>query len=127
MGAHAVFSRFPKRSEILYLRWEKQSSEALEEMRLENLEGPGVDLKERDRLAVRFNESTDSAEKLRLLELMEPYHAALHAHIKRSQAINRKLKRVEAETSRRTVRADRYRAPKRVAHGATRPHPHLLR
>ncbi|MCW6054174.1 hypothetical protein K7K06_00735 [Pseudomonas sp. 17] len=90
------FSRLPKRSEILYARWERQSAEALEEMRLENLKGPGVDLKERDRLAVRFNESTDSAEKLRLLELMEPYHAALQAHIKRSQAIDRKLKRVDA-------------------------------
>ncbi|WP_122745915.1 hypothetical protein, partial [Pseudomonas viridiflava] len=90
------FSRLPKRSEILYLRWEKQSSEALEEMRLETLKGPGVDLKERDLLAVRFNESTDAAEKLRLLELMEPYGAALNAHIKRSQAISRKLKRVDA-------------------------------
>lgn len=27
---------------------------------------------------------------------MEPYDAALHAHIKRSQAISRKLKRVDA-------------------------------
>lgn len=56
------FSRPPKLSEILHLRWEKQSSEALEEMRLENLKGPGVDLNVRDCLAVRFNESTDSAE-----------------------------------------------------------------
>ncbi|AYL18814.1 hypothetical protein D9N00_19195 [Pseudomonas syringae pv. actinidiae] len=90
------FCRLPTRSEILYLRWEKQSAEVLEEMRIENLKGAGVDIKERDRLAVRFNESTDSAEKLRLLELMEPYHAALQAHIKRSQAIDRKLKRVDA-------------------------------
>jgi hypothetical protein len=90
------FFRLPKRSDILYLRWAKQSADALEEMRLENLRVSGVDMKERDRLAARFNASTDSAERLRLIELMEPYHAALQAHIKRSQAIDRKMKKVDA-------------------------------
>jgi hypothetical protein len=90
------FFRLPKRSDILYLRWVKQSADVLEEMRLENLRGSGVDMKERDRLAVMFNASTDSAERLRLIELMEPYHAALQAHIKRSQAIDRKMKKVDA-------------------------------
>jgi hypothetical protein len=88
--------RLPKRSDILYLRWEKQSADVLEEMRLENLRGSGVDMKKRDRLAVRFNASTDSVERLRLIELMEPYHAALQAHIKRSQSIDRKMKKVDA-------------------------------
>lgn len=88
--------RLPKRSEILYLRWEKQSAQVLEEMRLENLKGSGVDMKERDLLAIRFNASTDLAERLRLIELMEPYHVALQAHIKRSQAIDRKMKKVDA-------------------------------
>lgn len=90
------YFRLPKRSDILYHRWEKQSADALEEMRQENLRGPGVDLKERDRLASLFNESTDSAEKLRLLKLMEPFDKALMAHIKRSQAIDKKMKKVDA-------------------------------
>ncbi len=89
------FSR-PKRSDVLYLRWERQSAEVLEEMQKENRALDGVDFKERDRLAVRFNESNDSAERLRLLELMAPYNKAMSDHIKRSQAIDRKSKRVDA-------------------------------
>ena len=89
------FSR-PKRSDVLYLRWERQSAEVLEEMQKENRALDGVDFKERDRLAVRFNESNDSAERLRLLELMAPYNKAMSDHIKRSRAIDRKSKRVDA-------------------------------
>lgn len=90
------FFQLPKRSEILYMRWEKQSADVLEEMSRENRAGSGVDMKERDRLAVRLNASTDSAERLRLIELMEPYHVALQDHIKRSQALDRKMKKVDA-------------------------------
>lgn len=86
----------PKRSDVLYIRWERQSAEVLEEMKKENHALDGVDFKERDRLAVKFNESNDSAEKLRLLELMQPYDKAMQDHIKRSQALDRKSKRVDA-------------------------------
>ncbi|MET0950212.1 MAG: hypothetical protein ABWY17_17180 [Pseudomonas sp.] len=89
------FSR-PKRSDVLYLRWERQSAEVLEEMQKENRALDGVDFKERDRLAVRFNESNDSAERMRLLDLMTPYNKAMSDHIKRSQAIEKKSKRVDA-------------------------------
>ena len=86
----------PKRSDVLYIRWQRQSAEVLEEMQKENRALDGLDFKERDRLAVRFNESKDAAEKLRLLELMQPYNKAMQDHIKRSQAIDRKSKRVDA-------------------------------
>lgn len=86
----------PKRSDVLYIRWQRQSAEALEEMQKENRALDGLDFKERDRLAVRFNESKDAAEKLRLLELMQPYKKAMQDHIKRSQALDRKSKRVDA-------------------------------
>lgn len=89
------FSR-PKRSDVLYLRWERQSAEVLEEMQKENRALDGVDFKARDRLAARFNESNDSAEKLRLLEQIEPYDKAMSDHIKRSQAIDRKSKKVDS-------------------------------
>ena len=49
-----------------------------------------------DRLAVRFNESKNRTEKLRFLELMQPYNKAMTDHIKRSQALDRKSKRVDA-------------------------------
>ena len=86
----------PKLSDVLYIRWQRQSAEVLEEMQKENRALDGVDFKERDRLAVRFNESKDPAEKLRLLELMQPYNKAMQDHIKRSQAIDMKSKRVDA-------------------------------
>ena len=86
----------PKRSDVLYIRWQRQSAEVLEEMQKENRALDGLDFKERDRLAVRFNESKDAAEKLRLLELMQPYNKAMQDHIKRSQAIDRKSKRVDS-------------------------------
>lgn len=88
--------RLPKRSDILYHRWDRLSADALDEMRQENLRGSGVDLKERDRLAALFNGSADSAERLRLMKLIEPYDKALLAHIKRSQAIDKKMKRIDA-------------------------------
>ena len=89
------FSR-PKRSDVLYLRWERQSAEVLEEMQKENRALDGVDFKARDQLAVRFNETNDSAEKLRLLKQIEPYDKAMSDHIKRSQAIDRKSKKIDA-------------------------------
>ncbi|WP_223535383.1 hypothetical protein [Pseudomonas sp. GL-B-16] len=86
----------PKRSDVLYMRWERQSAEVLDEMQKENRALDGVDFKERDRLAVRFNESKDPEEKLRLLKLIEPYDKAMSDHMKRSQAIDRKSKKVDA-------------------------------
>jgi hypothetical protein len=86
----------PKRSEVLYLRWERQSAQVLDEMQRENRALDGVDFAARDRLAERFNASTDSQEKLRLLKQIEPYDKAMSDHIKRSQAIDAKQKRVDA-------------------------------
>ena len=85
----------PKRSDVLYIRWQRQSAEVLEEMQKENRALDGVDFKARDKLAVRFNESKDPAEKLRLLELIQPYDKAMSDHIKRSQALDKKRKRVD--------------------------------
>lgn len=92
---HHVFI-LPKRSDVLYLRWQRQSADVLEEMQKENHALDGVDFKEHDRLAVRFNESSDPAEKMLLLDLMSPYNKAMSDHLKRSQAIDRKSKRVDA-------------------------------
>jgi hypothetical protein len=86
----------PKRSEVLYLRWGRQSAQVLKEMQRENRALDGVDFAARDRLAERFNASTDSQEKLRLLKQIEPYDKAMSDHIKRSQALDAKQKRVDA-------------------------------
>lgn len=89
------FSR-PKRSDVLYLRWERQSAEVIEEMQKESRALDGVDFKERDRLARLFNESRDSKEKLRLINLIEPYDKAMSDHIKRQQAIRKRSEKVDA-------------------------------
>lgn len=74
----------------------RKHSDVLEAMEKENRALDGYDFKERDRLAVKFNESTDSKEQLRLLGLIQPYDAAMSAHIKRSQALQSKSDKVDA-------------------------------
>ncbi|WP_435653058.1 hypothetical protein ACSC9T_08630 [Pseudomonas putida] len=86
----------PKRSDVLYLRWHRQSADVLAEMEKENRALDHLDFKERDRLAMKHNETKCPHERLRLLENIEPYDRAMLEHIKRSQAIDRKQKRVDA-------------------------------
>ncbi len=90
------FLHKPKRSDVLYLRWHRQSADVLAEMEKENRALDHLDFKERDRLAIKHNETKCPHERLRLLEKIEPYDRAMHEHIKRSQAIDRKQKRVDA-------------------------------
>lgn len=89
------FIRLPKRSDILYMRWEKQSGDLLAAFEAENRWSDGIDFAERDRLVVQFNESTCSEEKLRLLDLIEPYHKAPLDHYKRYKALQEKEKKVD--------------------------------
>lgn len=86
----------PKKSDVLYLRWKRQSADVLDEMEKENRALDHLDFSERDRLARQFNASKDPSERLRLVEKIEPYDNALRDHLKRSEAINRKQKRVDA-------------------------------
>lgn len=85
----------PKRSELLYIRWLRQSQQVLDETSKENRALDGVNFKERDNLAKRFNSTTNITEKLKLLDLMEPYDKAIMSHIERSQAIQRKSDKVD--------------------------------
>ncbi|UVL02106.1 hypothetical protein [Pseudomonas sp. B21-047] len=86
----------PKKSEVLYLRWKRQSADVIAEMEKENRALDHLDFGERDRLAKQFNASTDPNERLRLAEKIEPYDKALRDHLNRSEAINRKQKRIDA-------------------------------
>ncbi|PKI19372.1 hypothetical protein [Pseudomonas monteilii] len=86
----------PKKSDVLYLRWKRQSADVLAEMEKENRALDHLDFSERDRLAQQFNASTDPSERLRLVEKIEPYDKALRDHLNRSEAINRKQNRVDA-------------------------------
>ncbi|MFG0419698.1 hypothetical protein [Pseudomonas sp. zjy_8] len=86
----------PKKSDVLYLRWKRQSADVLAEMEKENRALDHLDFSERDRLARQFNASKDPSERHRLVEKIEPYNKALRDHLNRSEAINRKQKRVDA-------------------------------
>lgn len=86
----------PKKSEVLYLRWKRQSADIIAEMEKENRALDHLDFGERDRLAKQFNASTGPNERLRLAEKIEPYDKALRDHLNRSEAINRKQKRIDA-------------------------------
>ena len=86
----------PKKSDVLYLRWKRQSADVLAEMEKENRALDHLDFSERDRLARQFNASIDPSERLRLVEKIEPYDKALRDHLNRSEAINRKQKRADA-------------------------------
>jgi len=86
----------PKKSDVLYLRWKRQSADVLAEMEKENRALDHLDFSERDRLARQFNASKDPSERLRLVEKIETYDKALRDHLNRSEAINRKQKRVDA-------------------------------
>lgn len=86
----------PKKSDVLYLRWHRQSAAVIDEMEKENRALDHLDFGERDRLAKQFNASKDPNERLRLIEKIEPYDKAMRDHLSRSEAINRKQKRVDA-------------------------------
>ncbi|WP_085618794.1 MULTISPECIES: hypothetical protein [unclassified Pseudomonas] len=90
-----VFQR-PKMSEVLFIRWQKQAEALQAEREQETRKFQAIDFKERDRLATRFNESKDPAERLRILELIQPFEKALQEHRKRYLALDRKEKRVDA-------------------------------
>lgn len=91
-----VFYQRPKMSDVLSARWEKQAAAVQEERERESRALEAIDLKERDRLAGLFNESNDRAERLRLIEQMEPFEKALADYRKRYQALERKQARVDA-------------------------------
>jgi hypothetical protein len=93
--SHHFFMK-PKNSDVLYLRWNRQSAEVISEMEKENRALDHLDFGERDRLAKQFNASKDPNERLQLIEKIEPYDKAMRDHLSRSEAINRKRKRMDA-------------------------------
>jgi len=89
------FIQLPKRSEILYMRWSQQSADLVAAFEAESRWSDGIDFAERDRLALQVNETTCLEEKLRLLDLMEPYGKAWTDHFKRYEALKVKEKKVD--------------------------------
>jgi len=77
----------PKKSEILFIRWQKKIKE-LEIERSRQLDDlRSIHCKERDEYAKRFNTSTDYKERLELIEKMKPYEDAIRKHFEDSRKI----------------------------------------
>jgi|GEM_PF-1146495 len=89
------FHRLPKRSEILYHRWEFQSAKLAEDYRKELDRMKDFSFAKRDELARQCNATNCTAEKLRLLEQMQPYHDTYNDHLKRYKALDRRQEKVD--------------------------------
>lgn len=90
----SVISR-PKRSELLYLRWDIQSEALQDDYSKEIRSIDHLDFSVRDRYANEFNATSDSKRKLKLLELMEPYDKAMSDHIARYQVLDARQAKVD--------------------------------
>lgn len=67
------FHRLPKRSEILFLRWDISNKKNLEEQRIHSDKLSSLGGKEYDKHAAAFNKSTDPKEQLSLIKKMKVY------------------------------------------------------
>lgn len=93
-----VFGRRPRRSEVLFMRWETQSEKLRGDYQaeLDRWAREKPDFKKCDRLAEQFNSSADGNEKLALLAKMQPFHDAMKDHMRRCGALDRRQKDVDA-------------------------------
>lgn len=96
----------PRRSEVLLARWEHQRDQLRTDYQqeLDRFARKKPDFAEHDKLAERFNASTDLIEKMDLLRKMKPYTDALKNHIsrckildERQRKLDRLYKRLDAE------------------------------
>jgi len=74
--------------DVLFFRWNTKSDELNNRRSKSILELDGLDFGERDKLAKRFNASTDINEKIRISEQLKKYEIPFRKWIKESQSIN---------------------------------------
>ncbi|HCT6270758.1 TPA: hypothetical protein OT313_002499 [Pseudomonas aeruginosa] len=87
----------PRRSDLLFIRWQQQSKKLSDayQAELDRWEREQPDFKRRDELARQFNSETRAAEKLRLLEEIEPFDIAMQDHIARCRKLDRRQEQVD--------------------------------
>lgn len=87
--------RKPTKSWVLFKRWQIKSQAVLDEQRAHTEAFANLNLKKRDEYAKRFNASSDTQERVRLIELMKPYHDRLAAKLKGWKEIDKKQEAVD--------------------------------
>jgi len=74
--------------DVLFFRWNTKSDELNNRRSKSILELDGLDFGERDKLAKRFNATTDINEKIRISKQLKKYEIPFRKWIKESQSIN---------------------------------------
>ena len=86
----------PRRSELLYNRWDAASRAVLKEEQAEiDRFKASVNLAERDRMAKQFNESKNVQERARLIDKILAADKAVTDHFAAMEALDKKSKRIE--------------------------------
>jgi len=85
----------PKKSDILFWRWEEKS-QVLSYKRKANIAyGASLDLAKRDEYAKQFNKSTDQDERLLLLKKMKPYDLKLQKYLNDGKALTKQDEKID--------------------------------
>lgn len=79
----------PKKSELLFIRWQRLSKENWEKQKLLTEEFNKIDMKKRDEIARQINNTKDLQKKLELIKKLAPYETAVQNYIKKSEQINK--------------------------------------
>lgn len=87
--------KLPKKSDILFARWQRLSSENLEKSKKETAKLGRIDFKERDRLAKLFNQSTCGNERLKLMVKIDGYDRKLRDHLEKSKKLQAEYEKIQ--------------------------------
>lgn len=91
-----LFLRINRR-DLLFIRWKTQSKQLSDDFQaeLDRWDAEKPNFAQRDALAVKFNNSTDRSERMRLLDQIAPYDNALKDHIARMKLLEERQKKVD--------------------------------
>ncbi len=100
----------PKKSEILFQRWDKESRLQQEKRHAHTKYGETLDLKKRDEYARQFNATTSTQERMVLVKKMEPYEKALRKYmaelgalVEGDEKVDALYKQIEVERERESL------------------------
>ena len=93
--SHMFYDR-PKKSWLYFTRWELQSKLISDKQRNHTAKLATMGAKKRDEYARQFNAASDLNEKLRLANLMKPYHDRMKAWFAEGEKLDAEQKRVDA-------------------------------
>lgn len=94
-GDMSFHIRKPKKSDVLFIRWQLQSDKLAKRSEANNEQLKSIDFKQRDKYARQFNESNDTEEKLRLIRKIEPYEKAFEKYCDESESIELAYKKLD--------------------------------